>query len=395
MIRVAVMFKRNGVAGRWRSPAAKPAALLLAAAVALTPPAAGAVPGSQHQRPPACRGITDYRPGIHVLTDVYSERSPLVRGMDRLICSAADHSVIEIKTWFIGRVDRAIRRLLDHAEMMHRYHHVRVRVLVGGNYWERHRRSMAPTRQLFVGWAQFAACHDACMSRARHGVSHSKWITVSRLRHGGSAVLTTSANLTHQQLARTIQSGILTIGSPPIYRAVHGRFVAYWRCAHGGPCHRTVPVTTPWRGTEDVALFFTPVRRDPITAEVASVDCRRGGTILLATPGFDLPRLRSVLLAKKRQGCRVMSVLQHRENARRLRPFAVRCLTQHDKYLVIDTPRRREVIAGTMDFGHHSRQWNDNVMLRVRVPSVVRAYEQHFLVERSHSRVCHRPRHRT
>jgi len=369
--------------------AATAVSAMLAAALTLTnvgAPAAARSSGPAH----SCRGLPHLRPGPHVLTDRRSENSALVRGIDELICSAADHSRIEIKTYFIYdvRSDPAVRGFIAHAHLMHRYHHVTVSVLLGSTYYRHTHRPFGAVASAFAGWASLAVCRKACRSAAPTGVTHAKWVTVSRLRGGGSAVLALSANWTQQQLARQIQSGVLIIGSRPVYQAVAHRFATYWRCATGGRCDKRVPRRTAWIGPSRLSVSFTPVVLDPVAAELRAVQCQRGGRILMTTVGFGGSALVRALRAKQAQGCRVRVNIEHPRHVRPLATLGARCLVVHDKALVIDTPGLREVIAGSTDFSIHAHRSNDNVLVRARNARAVQAYEALFAFERAQTHRC-------
>ena len=154
---------------------------------------------------------------------------------------------------------------------MHRYHHVSVVILVGRNgYPAAAERAGTPFVKRFRAFATIRSCARRCTLPNTGGISHSKFVTVSKMRSGGAGVLSTSANFTDQQFA-TVEHGIFVAGDTGLYNAFHARFAAM--AAH------TAKINTVGWVAQPAACRPTSRRRatiDPDHAELSAVSTAVG-----------------------------------------------------------------------------------------------------------------------
>jgi hypothetical protein len=314
-----------------------------------------------------------------MLTASTGGTSPLANGITRLICSAADGATIDIKSMFVlAGKSHFMHRLANDLQLMHTYHHVRVNMFVDRSVYSPLQwsafRAMFPFAR--VGW-----CLRSCHAQVVGAYSHSKWITVSRLAAslgGGPAVLSTSANLSTQQFSAG-QSGILTTGNWPLYRAFVSEWVGYQRCHLADQCTGAQRVGR-WRGSKGVQVYFSPASNNPIVHILAALQCTTGSSVSIMSMGILQPKFIKVIEALTAKGCRVRILLNSRiaSNTKAL-SGATRCRPlQHDKVVLVNADGRRAVIAGSLDFNARAEYVNDNQMVRTRDPSVWSGYQAYF-----------------
>ncbi len=163
---------------------------------------------------PSCLGLRGVNTTPQAWLDDHSERSTLVRQLSRLFCSAANHSTIDIKTWFFLVDDPVMRRFANQLRVMHHYHHVRVNIMLGREIYRRNHWSWNAMKRALT-FAHLIACYRECGTNAPGTVPHGKWVTVSRLRRGGPGVISLSTNWAGEQF-RSAQSGIFVAGDRPL-----------------------------------------------------------------------------------------------------------------------------------------------------------------------------------
>lgn len=328
--------------------------------------------------------------GPHALTDDHNPQSPLVRGIRSLICSAGDGSTIDIKQYFVlvGSAE-SIQGITHALWLMHHYHHVRVNIAVGRNYYTPPRWRLFRTRYRF---AHLSWCWHGCLSTHYTGVSHGKWIAVSRLKAslgGGTAVLSTSTNLSTQQFG-VGQSGILIVRNAAVYQAFNKQFQQYVACYEKRACDR-LPRTATWYGSHDVHVYFTPAQNDPIIDMFNGLNCTHGGTVSIMSLGISQPAFIRAMQRMKTAGCAVRALIYHAVTAPKLGNMA-RCVKrQHDKAVIIDVGRRHLVIEGSLDFNAGGAHNSDNQMVRTDSQRVVRAYHHYFAQQKRRSQTCQVP----
>jgi hypothetical protein len=360
---------------------------LLATATPVMVPSAQATPvstpASTHRsarahdsaQAPRCGGpdVLPNRPAAWI--DNHNEHSPLVRNIATLICSAANHATIDIKSWFIQDDDPTVDDLVTDLRLMHQVHHVRVNVLVGRDVYRTDQRSWRAFTRAF-SFAHISSCYRECGDDAPGTVPHGKWMTVSALRQGGPAVLSLSTNWSHEQFA-SAQSGIFIPDDPQIYDAFAARWKSFQPCFNGAPC--TVSSNAHWyTGTQHTAVYFAPIPADLTAAALAGVDCTEGGTISVLSLFFHRHPIERQLLNLQAQGCQIRIVLEHAPSARLAAEFPTRCEHQHDKAMVIDVPGQREVIAGSESLTTHALTINENQTVRSSAPGVVNTYRRYL-----------------
>ena len=346
-------------------------------AVTVTSTAAGAA--TVHHKPttkpvPTCPSLGRVHTGVHSWMDAYQgTRSPLFVNLDKMICSAADRSRIELKSWFVSGTGPATTRLATHLSLMHRYHHVSVVILVGRNgYPAAAYKSWNPFVKRFRAFAAIRSCARRCTLPTTGGISHSKFVTVSKMRSGGAGVLSTSANFTDQQFA-TVEHGIFVAGDTGLYNAFHARFAAM--AAHTAKINNGSWVAHRY----GVSAYFSPTaaKTDPDHAELSAVDCRRHGLVEVTSLRLNSTPVITDLVRLRAQGCTVRVIIEHTSKVNRT-TLSRRCGYDHDKSILIDTPTRKEVIAGSEDFSWGGLHGNDQQMLRVRNGTVLGAFERQF-----------------
>ena len=314
-----------------------------------------------------------------MLTAGGGARSSLANGITRVICSAADRATIDIKSMFVlaGR-SHFMHRLWNDLLLMHRYHHVRVNMLVDRSVYSRWQWS--DFRRMFpfahIGW-----CARSCHSHQRGAYTHSKWITVSKLAArigGGTAVLSTSANLSTQQFIAG-QSGILVVRNLPLYRAFRAEWFNYVRCHRKHHCalgHRL----GRWHGANGVDVYFSPVVNNPIVRVLAKLRCTPHSTVSIMSMGILQPKFIKVLKRLNAHGCAIHTLLNPRHSGH-VRTLAGRTKCeplQHDKAVIINADGKRVVIAGSLDFNARAEHLNDNQMIRTTSRSVWTGYQAYF-----------------
>ncbi len=328
---------------------------------------------------PTCPGIGVPSNGPRMLQDEHGgAESELARGINALICSAADGATIDIKSWFMTAPGAAMGRMVAALRLMHSHHHVRVNVVVGKSWyssqkWQLFRRAFS--------FATVWSCARACMSGLPGSIDHSKWITVSRLRSrngGGTAVLSTSLNPTAEQFSSG-QSGIAIFRDPTVYGPFLQEWNAYVRCAVGRGCTHAIP-TGRWQGRYRTQVWFEPSRLDPTHEALKTLSCRRGGRIGVMSLYLYRRPVLDDLLRLRGQGCSVDVLLEHWDSTqpapwKQLHP---RCAFNHDKMVLIDVGSTHQVIAGSQDQLSTELLHDDNQMVRTTSSTVVRRYRQYF-----------------
>ena len=281
--------------------------------------------------------------------------------------------------YFINNDPGASHKFLTTLAFMHRYHHVRVNVLQGLHLKSAaSRRKYASDRHAAPG-VHWADCTKACESSRGDGVAHSKFITISKLRGTRRpAVFTTSANVTHQQLLLTVESGVLFTRNTGLYKRFVHEFNIDHSCAEHHRCNRKLR-TRNWQSFGSERVYFTPNVIDPIANDLKKVSCRRGGTISVASLWLTGGKLTKVLNQMRKQGCRVRVVIEHDDRPRgQLKAWHARVMLEHDKYLIVNTPTQHHVYFGTQDFGYKALHVNDNYMVRTNYGPTFRAYQREF-----------------
>jgi PLD-like domain len=305
---------------------------------------------------------------VWVNTPTYHQ---LATGIDLMICAAADYSTIDVKSWFLVDDDALVHSMVARLRFMQYYHHVHVNVLVG--YDVRH--PYADVQRTFW-FAHVAECRYGCVDQHGLAKSHSKWITVSRLKWTGqTGVLSTSSNWSDRQFTLT-QSAMVSVGD----RSLYDQFVTRWSelnyCATHA-CHPVSPAV--YRGTGAMRVMFFPVTStDPIADELARAACTRGGSIRLSSLYLSRHAVISQLTAARARGCLVrvlLGVLPDTTTNRALAPHIGRI---HDKFVLIYTPRLKVVIEGSANFTYAALSQDDEQMVRVGTSGVVAVYVSYF-----------------
>lgn len=350
------------------------------AGIAAPAQAAPAQSQMQHAARPAhsCAGIGRMGSGPHMWQDEHGgANSQLARGMAALICSAGDGATIDIKSWFVTVGGAAMARIVTSLRLMHRYHRVRINVFVARSWYTS--SQWHAFRSAFF-FARVGSCARACMSGVTRSISHSKWITVSRLRSrngGGSAVLSTSANPSNEQFSSG-QSGIVVLRARSVYSAFIRQWNAYNRCASGRGCNHRVRAGR-WYGYRDTHVWFEPSTIDPTIVALSHLDCRRGGAVDVMSLYLYRIQVIHQLTRLRRSGCTVHVLLEHSKSpsglAMSLRP---RCEFNHDKLVIISVGRVRMVIAGSQDQTPNEVLIDDNQMVKTTNRSVFRRYVAYF-----------------
>lgn len=370
------------------------AGLIMAVTVTLTVTASLSAAGAsaRHHRVPSCTGFGRFHyMAAHPLIDNRSEKRGLVPSIDKLVCSAADHATIDIKSWFIRIEDPTIKKIVADLALMHRYHNVRVNVVVGRGAYppythQQHLQTFASLKRWFH-FAHVYSCMSSCWRAHTGNISHSKWITVSRLRQGIPAVLSTSANWSHQQFALTKQTGLLTVGHPALSKAFVGRYAVFVDCAIHHHCFRPLP-KAHWVGSPGAWVYFSPATGDPIVDIFKRIRCGPRSHIDITSLLLTRPGVLRELGVLRHKGCTVRPLLEHpvtRSTDRALHP---RCETIHDKSIIISTSNIHDVIAGSEDIGGGGIHGNDNVMVLTANPTTRRTYQSFFNYNWARSKHC-------
>jgi hypothetical protein len=363
-------------------------AALLATLIGYAPAAAAQAvkrPGTSHKKAvpvPTCPGVGWPGNGPHMLQDDHQgAASELARGIDALICSAADGATIDIKSWFVGANGTAMAHMISALRLMHTYHRVHINVFVAKSWyppsqWTAFRKAFS--------FATVWSCARACMSGVPGSIDHSKWITVSQLaarNGGGPVVLSTSLNPTEEQF-NSGQSGIAIYRDPTVY----GPFMAEWnsmvRCASGHGCNYRIPAGS-WQGKYQTKVWFEPSTLDPTHEALKALHCTHGGTIeMMSLYMYRWPVLKD-LLRLRSEGCTVRVVLEHWDPTQPApwTDLGPRCAFNHDKIVVIDVGSVHEVIAGSQDQLGHEVFIDDNQMILTTNPSPVAKYRAYFAHE--------------
>lgn len=345
---------------------------------------------------PRCRDLGRVPTGTQAWIGDHSERSQLVTNADRLVCSAADYSTIDLKSWFIVVDGTAMRHFVYDLALMHRYHHVTVNVHVGRNAYVRvyHYHDWVTFRRAFA-FAHVYWCANSCLSTDTPGSSHAKWIRVSHLRQGGNAVLSTSMNFATQQF-RTGQTGLFIARNPNVSAAFAHRFATYVTCARAptsAACGARSRATQPRArgyGAHGTYVYFTPVSDDPIATELRRVTCTPASThhlIVLASLRFSRQAVLDQLTRLRSTGCTIRILVEHAPSSV-VEPLHPRCAINHDKTLIIDTARTRVVYSGAEDFVGVSLQVSDNQTVGTGSPGARYAYERYYSSMWARGRSC-------
>jgi hypothetical protein len=388
-MRLFVMkFFRSGA--RWRR--------VLAAALTLTAlPLAGLAGASGASAAvPRCTPLVRYSPGPHAWFDKGDVKSQLVVGIDRLVCSAADGATIDLKSWFINVDGPAVRHLVADLALMHRYHRVRVNVLVGrSGYGGVYGPARWRTFLRAFSFAHVGSCYYSCRSTTRGSVEHGKWVAVSKLRQGVPAVLSTSANISTQQYS-TVETGILVVGNRPLYSAFRARFASLQACAvslSSSACGRRDTAHQPaarWYGERGTYVYFAPASTDPVTNALRNVTCRRTDThrlVVLASLFLTRSGVVAQVARLRREGCIVRVVLEHVPSAL-AETLDPRCLYNHDKTLLVHTAKSHWVISGSENFAPGSLHSSGQQMVLSTLTYVVAGYERFYATLWPHAKTC-------
>lgn len=345
-------------------------ALTMALITAFVPASLTSPAGATTTHVPTCTGIGRFT-GQWVWGNTATDHD-LARGIDTLICAAADYSTIDIKSWFLVDDDTLVNGMVSRLRLMHRYHHVHVNVLVG--YTPRH--AYSSVQKVFSSFAHVAICHYSCMNRRYGAVSHSKWITVSRLRStGATAVMSTSSNWSDRQFTLS-ESAMLSVGDRALYNAFVGDWSTLSRCVYR---RCTPPHTGKWLGSGSVHVMFFPVATgDAVADELARAGCRRGGSLRLSSLFLNRTAVVRQLELARTRGCVVRVVLGEQPDARTTRALTPHVGRIHDKMLLIYTPRVREVISGSANFTWSGLRSNDEQLVRVTTYRIVTMYRSFF-----------------
>lgn len=324
---------------------------------------------------PNCGGLPRSTAAQHVWID---RRGSNTAFPAHLICDAADYSVVQIKMYFITAEPGPVETFLRDVELMHRYHHVRVTFMTDRHRAHSELSGATPSARRLTPGTTWLNCASGCESPRANAVSHTKFITVSKLRSTGRpAVFTTSTNLSSEQLVSQIETGVLFSRDTPMYARFRREFAAYTACAQ----RRCATAARPrnWQTYDGASVYFAPTSIDPIANDLHQLDCSHGGTIDVASLWLTRQHLIQVLAAKQDQGCAVRVVVEHPEmDPAAAQMFPTRVQFQHDKYLIVHTPTRDTLYVGTEDFGPKALHDNDNVMVRTQYRGTVAAYNREF-----------------
>ncbi len=353
-------------------------ALLFSTVTIALPARAGSAQPAAASAVPNCLALGSISSGPHMLEDPHSnEGSELARGINALICSAADGATIDIKSWFITPWGAAMHNMIGALRLMHYWHHVRVNVIISRSWyspsgWTTFRRAF------YFAWV--GSCVGACMSGTAGSIDHSKWISVSQLRTrngGGQAVLSTSLNPSPEQFSSG-QSGILVVRNYPVYAAFLREWYAYVRCATGRGCDHRVRLGR-WAGYGDTHAWFEPSLADPTWRALAPLDCSHGGVVDLMSLYLFRVSILQQLLRLRATGCLVHVLLEHPGDPSGLLPgLHPRCLFNHDKLVIISVGGNRTVIEGSQDQTPNEVLIDDNQMVETTNLTVFRRFVWYF-----------------
>jgi hypothetical protein len=350
--------------------------------------------------------------GQHAWFDVATANSQLARNWAHAICSAADGSTIDLAQWFIGLDGRDTMRLVADLKLMHDRHEVQVNVIVGKSVYlpgPTYVDGLSyPALQSALSFAHLMSCHYGCRSSLKSAITHAKFMTISRTRAGGPAVLESSANWDTEQFEQTRQSGIYFGDDRPLYRAFRQRFASMAACARGNcrsdthdPVHRRHRVYFDndglvWRGAaQDAAVYFDPLppQIDPVAARLSRLHCHGSGSIDVMTLWLSRKTVITQLRRLRREGCVLRVLVEHPLGTSwQVANLGERCVgLSHDKVIAVNTGRRKLVIAGSEDWSSQSGWTHDQQVVQDTRPSIWRAYAAYYKRAAVGARSCTRP----
>jgi hypothetical protein len=252
-------------------------------------------------------------------------------------------------------------------------------VHVGRNWYLRKGSVGATKWQNFLqafSFASIRACRFGCRSTDTASSSHSKWVTVSKFRGGGSGVLSMSANISTQQFS-TGQTGIFESHNADLYKAFIQRFANYDVCATqplSTACGKRSTANQPaarWQGGTGVYVYFAPVSTDPVAAALQNLHCTpTHRTIEVMSLYLTRPAIISALTKLRASGCAVHVLLEHHPNTA-VQALHPRCIANHSKTLTIDAGTVHKVISGAESMSRLALRANDNQMVRTSSSAVV------------------------
>lgn len=343
----------------------------------------------RHRPVPVCASYHNLRTGTHALTDNQAgSHSTLFVAMRKLVCSAAKGATVDIKTWFAEntRNPGTVTTLLRDIRLMHRYHHVHFRLLLGLSAWTRggangyygYRQTVHDFRAVGV---RVYTCRTACATTATLGSEHGKWFYVNHLSRragGGTAVLSDSSNLSIEQIDGQRQTGMLIVRNRPLSAAFASTYAHYLQCALRRACVKYAVGAAPtvhWSGQGSTYAYFTPTNSDPAAYALKHTECTGRKLIVVASLTVSRNAVVRQLARLKAEGCTVRVLAEHSS------PAAVslhgRCLTNHDKTMIIDASSRF-VLSGAEDFVHWALHGSDNQMVRTTDSAAVSTYERFY-----------------
>lgn len=365
---------------------------------------ASATASHKHHRVPACAPLRNhFGPQVWTTSD-----GSLMARTEQLICSAADHATIDVKTWFFHTSGPAIRELDRDIATMVRYHAVTVNVLVGTPLI---RGALPPlvlgTDELntfgrATRYLHFHHCWSGCRSQIpttvlhpNGSIAHSKWITVSKTIFGGPAMMETAANITQTEMTRQSDSAVYFYNDSPMQSAFMARWQSLIACA-AGHCGSASPVVEIngvdysasgplWHPDgRGASVFFAPALRDPILTELRVATCVVGETIDVLNPKIAVPRIVTRLRRLKAEGCTLHVILNAATMSWQPEPtrsatieaLGARCANIHDKVILVSSGA--EVIAGSTDLSPHAISRNDNQTIRLYSDSIYHRYAHYF-----------------
>lgn len=392
------------------------AAIALTTAVGLGVPVLVGTPAqaaSSRPKPPLCQPLRNHA-DTQAWFDVHSEHSGLVRGIERLICSAAPNSTIDVKSWFLSPGDSATNTMLHELRIEHSRRGVKVNVLLGGNAYSSHPTlRWSKTINALRPFATVYSCSGGCRAARQPGLpqigrSHAKWLTVSNTLWGQPATVSMSANWSPSSWAGEDNSGLYVPG-----RAIYNAYAVRWQslvaCAVSS-CSRDSrsPLVDQngvyydtssalWSGRSGpTSVWFDPQPTSPVTRLLSQVNCRPGNQIVVANAFAADSDVNAQLDRLRQEGCSVTVLLTWWPGRplldAQLDELDTTCLArhvQHDKFILLSTYTTHEVIAGSEDLaGVTSWRASDQQEMVTTDPSVYDSYSAYFARIRTGATTC-------
>ncbi len=305
------------------------------------------------------------------------QASEIARNWGEVICSAAPGSTVTLASMFIFEGSRSVDGLIADLSAVAAYRHVHVTVIVAKSQFSKSEYAQ------FTHSFSFATLHECtygCTEAGTKARMHLKFMTISSSTFGGSVVIESTLNWSPQQMDRQNGSALYFYNNPLLYKAYTAEAL---RVEHRV---RATEATLQRRWTDagtDIAYAFNPstVTSDPIVDELSSLPrCRKGDFVDVINANVTRGRFVGILDKLRSEDCTVRVITEHLfrpQNA----DYTIRHLTTHDKFVLVHVAGMEEVMTGSEDYRPTSLTLADEQLVRVRLPSVVEAFEHWFATE--------------